>query len=134
MNNYYNPIHVHSDGSTQDGLSQTWQIAERCKEIGAKASAITDHGNLSQSISFLKECKNNDIKPIIGIEMYCSSKPANIKDNDNRSHTHALIYANNDAGWKTLLKINNKASSEENFYYRARLSIREIAELADGNI
>lgn len=134
MNKYYVPAHVHSDSSLLDGLSQTWQIVERCKEINSPTIALTDHGSLSNSISFIKECQKENIKPIIGIEMYVSDKDANIKDNDNRSHTHLLIYANNDAGWKTLLKINNTACREENFYYRPRLSITQIADMADGNI
>lgn len=132
---YYNPIHNHSDGgSLLDAISQTWQIAKRCNEIESKACAITDHGSLASTISFIKECKKEEIKPILGEEFYCSEFDADIKTNENRNHTHLLIYANNDQGWKTLLKIHNKATSPENFYYRGRLSISQISNLIDGNI
>lgn len=117
-----------------DGLSKNDDIVNRCKEIGSKAVACSDHGSLASCIQHIKECKKENIKSIIGEEFYCSEKPANIRDNDNREHSHLLIYANNDDGWKTLLKIHNKACEPENFYYRPRLSIEEVANLTDGNI
>lgn len=134
MNKYYNSCHTHTTYSLMDGLSQPEDIVKRCKEIGSTAVSINDHGTLAGTIEFLKECKKGDIKPIIGIEAYVSKQNASIKTPENREHTHLLLYAKNNQGWKTLLKINNIAQSEENFYYKGRLSIREIADFADGNI
>ena len=50
----YVPLHVHSEYSLLNGLSQTSQISKRLSDIGTEACALTDHGTVSgkgQSVS-----------------------------------------------------------------------------------
>ena len=47
------PLHVHSQYSLLDGLSSAEKIAERLKELDIKACALTDHGTLSGTVSFI---------------------------------------------------------------------------------
>ena len=35
-----------------------------------KACAMTDHGNMYGAVSFYKEMKAHDVRPIIGCEVY----------------------------------------------------------------
>ena len=44
---FYVPLHVHSEYSLLDGLSQTKHIAGRLEEIESPACALTDHGTVS---------------------------------------------------------------------------------------
>src|SRR5437764_1113128 len=59
-------LHVHTDFSLLDGAIQIKPLAERVKELGMKACAMTDHGNMYGAVSFYKEMKAHDIKPLIG--------------------------------------------------------------------
>lgn len=63
-------LHVHSDASLLDGLCKISETIERVKEMGQKAIAITNHGNMYDCIEFYEQCLKNDIKPIIGMEAY----------------------------------------------------------------
>ncbi|MDP2649706.1 MAG: PHP domain-containing protein, partial [bacterium] len=59
-------LHNHSEFSLLDGLSKIKDMVARAKELGMRAIAITDHGNMYGAIKFYKECLEQGIKPIIG--------------------------------------------------------------------
>ena len=63
-------LHVHTDSSLLDGMCTIPELVKRVKEMGQKAVAVTNHGNMSDAITFYEKCVQNDIKPIIGIEIY----------------------------------------------------------------
>jgi len=63
-------LHVHSEFSTLDGLSQVHELVERAKEIGSPALAITDHGVCGAIPDFITICLKQGIKPIPGCEAY----------------------------------------------------------------
>src|SRR2546421_1121997 len=69
-NQDYAHLHLHTDYSLLDGAIQIKPLAERIKELGMKACAMTDHGNMYGAVSFYKEMKAHDIKPLIGCEVY----------------------------------------------------------------
>lgn len=61
-------LHAHSKMSTQDGVMDIKKYVAMAKDYGFKAIALTDHLNIHGWPDFEKECKNNDIKPIYGVE------------------------------------------------------------------
>ena len=67
-------LHNHSEYSLLDGLSKIQDMVLRVKELGMKALAITDHGNMYGAIKFYKTCLEEGIKPIIGCEIYVSRR------------------------------------------------------------
>jgi DNA polymerase-3 subunit alpha len=130
----YVPLHVHSQYSMMDGISKPHQIAQRCKEIGVPACALTDHGNVFGAVAHMKALKKHDIKPIIGCELYVCDQHASIKTAENRKLKHLVVLAKNMQGWKQLIKLISVANLPENLYYKPRLSIEQLAEFADGNL
>lgn len=130
----YVPIHVHDHYSMLDGSSKTEDVPVRAKEIGASSCAITNHGSISGCVDFLKECKKNEIKPLLGCEIYVSEQDASIKNSENRSLSHLLVYAKNDKGWKTLLKLISESNRPEHFYYKPRLGLEQLKQFGDGNL
>jgi DNA polymerase III alpha subunit (gram-positive type) len=60
-------LHVHSEYSLLDGANRIADLAKRTAEMGMKALALTDHGNLFGAIEFYAACHAADIKPILGI-------------------------------------------------------------------
>src|SRR5581483_11371040 len=97
-------LHVHSEYSLLDGLSRTKGLAARAKEFNMPAVAITDHGTMFAAIEFHDACK------AIGVEAYLA--PRTIQDRDSkldRSPYHLLLLAENETGYKNLLKISSIA-------------------------
>lgn len=133
MSKYVN-LHCHSHGSLLDGLSRPEQIAELTSKHGYVAAGLTDHGNLSQCVKFMQECKARGVKPILGCELYLSPLNATIKDNNNRKLSHLPVLAKNLAGWRTLIKIVSRSNDPDVFYYKPRLDLKALAEMLDGNI
>lgn len=123
----YIPLHVHSHYSLLDGLSKPDQIAERCKELGISACAITDHGNICGAIQFYQKMKKAKIKPILGIELYICSQDATIQTKENSELSHMVILCKNLKAWKTLIQIVSKSNSAEYFYYKPRLSLDNLS-------
>ena len=64
----YVPLHVHSEYSLLDGLSQTSQISKRLNDIEIDTCALTDHGTVSGAVDFSRTLKNASQKQILGCE------------------------------------------------------------------
>ena len=75
-------LHVHTEFSLLDGLSQINRLVERAKELDMPALAITDHGTMFGVIDFYKAAKAEGVKPIIGLEAYMAARGMKDKYND----------------------------------------------------
>lgn len=127
----WTPLHLHSHYSILDGLSKPNDIASICAKNGYNACALTDHGTISGSVSFIKECKKKNIKPILGCELYVSYLPATIQDKNNKKLSHLVVLAKNYKGWKNLIKLVSRSNDEELFYYKPRIDLDILKEYAD---
>jgi DNA polymerase-3 subunit alpha len=120
--------------SLLDGLSKPDQIAERCKEIGANVCALTDHGNIAGAVKFYSAMKKNNIKPILGCELYICSKDPKIKDTENRGLSHFIVLAQNYKGWKNLIKIVSESNKPEHYYHKPRLDFTTLKQINTGHL
>lgn len=111
-------LHVHTEYSLLDGFSNIKKLVQRVKEMDMPAVAITDHGTMFGVIDFYNTANEAGIKPIIGLEAYLAAR--GMKDRDpkiDRQSYHLLLLAENDAGYKNLLKIASAAQLEGVYYY-----------------
>jgi DNA polymerase-3 subunit alpha len=67
-------LHNHSEFSLLDGLNRVKDMVTRAKELEMDSIAITDHGSMYGVIKFYQECLKQEIKPIIGCEIYVASR------------------------------------------------------------
>ncbi|MBZ0281473.1 MAG: DNA polymerase III subunit alpha [Anaerolineae bacterium] len=127
-------LHVHTEFSLLDGLSRIEKLVGRAKELNMPAVAITDHGTMFGVIDFYRACKAAEIKPIIGMEAYLSRRSMRDKDPklDKRPY-HMLLLAQNQTGYKNLLKIAS-AAQLEGYYYRPRIDRDFLAAHSEGLI
>jgi DNA polymerase-3 subunit alpha len=132
MSNWF-PLHTHSHYSLLDGLSKPQQIAERCKALGHAGCALTDHGTISGSISFIKAMKKEGLKSVLGNEFYVVPQDASIKTPENDRRSHLVVLAKNLAGWKALVQATSASQSPEFFYRKPRLDLGRIASFGKGN-
>jgi len=127
-------LHTHSHYSLLDGLAKIDDLIDRAKELGMKALALTDHGNLYGAVEFYKKAVKAEIKPILGVETYVAprsrfEKQAKIDDN----YFHLILLAENNLGWKNMIKLITK-SHLEGFYYRPRVDKELLREYHEGII
>jgi DNA polymerase III subunit alpha len=130
----YVPLHVHSHFSLLDGLGKPDKIANKCVSLGIKSCALTDHGNIAGAVPFYQKLKANNIKPILGCELYICNDDPSIKTKENSKLSHFLVIAKNLQGWKTLIKIVSESNKPEYFYHKPRLSLKKLSSLLDNNI
>src|SRR5262245_52000983 len=63
-------LHLHSDYSLLQSTIQLKPLAARLSELGQKACAVTDYGNMYGAVSFFNAMASAGIKPIIGYEAF----------------------------------------------------------------
>ncbi len=127
-------LHTHTTYSLLDGFSNIKKLVKRAKEMGMPALAITDHGTMFGAIEFYNAAKDAGIKPIIGVETYMAARRMTDKDGKlDKKSSHLLLLAENETGYKNLLKLTSKAQME-GFYYYPRIDHELLAEHAEGLI
>ncbi|MGD8996990.1 MAG: PHP domain-containing protein, partial [Anaerolineae bacterium] len=125
--NEFAHLHVHSEYSLLDGLSNCKELAERAAELGMPALALTDHGTMYGAVQFYKDCKATGVKPIIGLEAYVAPRGREDRDAQrDRSPYHIILLAKNNIGYHNLMRLATIAQLE-GFYYKPRVD-REVLE------
>jgi DNA polymerase-3 subunit alpha len=129
-------LHLHTDYSLLDGACGVEGLIKRVSDIGQKAVAMTDHGNIYGTVEFVDAAIKAGIKPIVGCELYiCKKDDHNIERTppEGDTYNHLLVLAQNEQGYENLIKITSEASLH-GFYYKPRVSKRFLAEHARGLI
>ncbi len=111
-------LHNHTDFSLLDGAASIPRYIAKCKEVGMKSLAITDHGNMYGAVTFYKECKANDINPLVGCEFYYTHS-RHVKDATSKYY-HLILIAMSDKGYHNLMELNSIAW-KEGYYYKPRI-------------
>ena len=104
--NKYAITHLHTaSGSIGDSILKIKDLVAKAKELGIPAIAITNHGSMADMYDFYFECVNNNIKPIIGCEVY-TTEDREVKDKTVKgAYHHLIMLAKNETGLKNLLSI-----------------------------
>ena len=132
----YTVLHCHtelSNGTTNiDSVTKYEDYIKRASELGMKAIAITEHGNI---LSFLKKkdcCEKYGLKYIHGIEAYLTETI----DTKVRDNYHCCLYARNWEGVKELNKLisNSYNRNDNHFYYTPRILIDDLFKTSDNII
>jgi DNA polymerase III subunit alpha len=127
-------LHVHTEYSLLDGFSNIKKLVKRVKELDMPAVAITDHGTMFGVIDFYKAATDAGVKPIIGVEAYLSARKMQDRDSKlDRTSSHLLLLAENEKGYKNLLKISS-AAQLDGFYYYPRIDRDFLAAHSEGII
>ncbi|HLL73673.1 MAG TPA: DNA polymerase III subunit alpha [Pyrinomonadaceae bacterium] len=129
-------LHLHTDFSLLDGAIQIKPLAERVKELGMPACAMTDHGNMYGAVSFYKEMKAHDVKPLIGCEIYLAPGSRFDKPETKRGekpYNHMILLAKDREGYHNLVRLTSKAF-REGFYRKPRIDRELLSEFSGGLI
>ena len=136
MSSQFVHLHLHSDFSLLDGACDLDKLVHRVHELGMPAVAMTDHGNIFGAVHFVNAANKVGVKPIVGCELYiCKKDDHNIERTppEGDTYNHLLVLAENEEGYRNLVKITSEASLH-GFYYKPRISKKFLAEHSKGLI
>lgn len=119
MSRYYIPLHCHNEYSLLDGMGKVSEWVSEAKRLGFGALGQTNHNSLMGYVKHYKECKKNDIKPVIGAEITVCDDIAKKDKESLQSNRDLLIFPRNYKQMKLLFALISKAN-EEGFYYKPR--------------
>ncbi|MCL2110384.1 DNA polymerase III subunit alpha, partial [Microgenomates group bacterium] len=126
-------LHVHTEFSLLDGLCRIPKLIARTQELGQRAIAITDHGNMYGNLHFYNHALKTDgaVKPIIGCEFYLARTSLLEKQfRPGADQYHLTVLAKNHRGYQKLLKLTSIANLE-GFSYKPRIDQKTLFEHGD---
>lgn len=130
----YVHLHNHTHHSLLDGLTKVGELVSYVKELGMDAVAMTDHGTLSGTVEFYKACREQGVKPIIGIETYVASRTIHDRDpQKDKARYHLILLAMNNTGYQNLMRLSTIANLE-GVYYKPRIDHELLEKYNEGII
>jgi len=129
-------LHLHTEYSTLDGAIKIPALAERAKELGMPAVAMTDHGNMYGAIAFYQKMHAAGIKPILGCEAYLAHGPHTERKEvpGRKRNTHLTLLCENNQGWENLTKMISIAHLHGQYYGKPRIDYELLEKYSEGII
>lgn len=112
-------LHTHSYYSMNDSLCSIEDLIAETQRQGGQYVALTDHGFMYGVYDFYKKVKKAGLTPIIGLEVYYTSRYAGSTElgQEERKHQyHLTILAKNNVGYRNLLQLASKAATVGQYY------------------
>ena len=131
-----------------DGAARVSEAVAAAAADGQPALGITDHGNMYGVLDFYKACNDQGVKPVIGTEAYMAlesreERPARRgrrmddsggdTDDGAKLYYHLTLLAENNTGYRNLLKLCSRAFLE-GYYYKPRMDWELFAQHSEGLI
>lgn len=129
----YLSLHLHTVKSMNDSILKIDDYIEKAKKLNLKALSITNHGVMTDVFEFYSKCKENEIKPILGCEVYVSEDRLKQSKEARYDYCHLVLLAVNKTGFRNLLLIHNDAQIN-GFYCKPRTDINMLREHGEGII
>ncbi|MBI3932334.1 MAG: DNA polymerase III subunit alpha, partial [Acidobacteria bacterium] len=128
-------LHLHTEYSLLDGACHIDELVEQGRELGMRAMAVTDHGNMFGAVAFHDACRERGIKPILGCEIYVAtgSRHDRSAGSITEAYNHLTLLASDTAGYHNLVKLVSIGYTE-GFYHRPRIDKEVLAAHRSGLI
>ena len=130
-----------------DGAARVADVVAAAVADGQPGLGITDHGNMYGVLDFYAECRKAGITPVIGTEAYMAGESRHERprrrgrlddgggdsDGGEKLYYHLTLLAENDLGYRNLLKLSSRAYLE-GYCYKPRVDWELLAEHHHGII
>jgi DNA polymerase-3 subunit alpha len=134
--NIAHALSVRSDFSIGQSLLQADHIIEEAKKHGYESVALVDDMSIHNLVDFSNQCKKAGIKPIIGCRLRVVDDPTYRKPSKASGEVEKpnplvmlKVYAVDETGIQSLLKLLTQANTPEYFYYHSRVGWAEVMAL-----
>lgn len=124
-------LHVHSEYSLLEAACRVKAIAKKAASYGMPAVALTDNGNMFGAIEFYFACKDNNVKPILGLDAYiCENRFEKKQDKEaSQGPRRLVLLAKNVKGYQNLCALSS-VGYQEGFYWKPRIDYEVLKEFA----
>ena len=97
---------------------------------------MTDHGNLYGAVDFYLKCTAAGVKPIFGCEIYLAPFSMDEKKEvpGRKRSTHLTLLAENETGWRNLVKLVAKGHLDGLYYGKPRVDRDVLRKYSEGII
>jgi DNA polymerase III subunit alpha len=135
----YAHLHLHTHFSLLDGAVKIGPLMKTVASLGMPAAAMTDHGNMFGVVEFYKAAVANNVKPIIGCEVYVAPRSRTERgavtadDYERAGNYHLILLAMNEGGYRNLSRMVSQ-SYKDGFYYKPRIDKELLREFNEGLI
>ncbi|MGI9052372.1 MAG: DNA polymerase III subunit alpha [Ilumatobacteraceae bacterium] len=140
-------LHTHTEFSMLDGAARIADVVAAAAADGHPALGITDHGNMYGVLDFYAECRKVGITPVVGTEAYMAGESRHERprrrgrlddgggdsDGGEKLYYHLTLLAENNVGYRNLLKLSSRAYLE-GYFYQPRVDWELLNELHGGII
>lgn len=109
-------LHRHDHFSIFDGFGTAKQAARYAADLGQKALALTNHGNVSGLVEHYNACKDHGIQPVLGCEVYFQPK---FDPTPGKPRYHLTLLCKTTEGYHNLCKMLSVANKDQ--FYRVPL-------------
>lgn len=100
---------------------------DKAVELGQKAIAFTEHGNIYNYIEKKMYANSKGIKYLHGVEIYLThSLEEKVRDN-----YHTILIAKNYEGVKEINSLIDLSTQEDHFHYKPRITFDEFFNISD---
>lgn len=129
-NKNYVVYHLHTEDSLLDSCTNYKLYVDKAVELGQKAIAFSEHGNIYNWIEKKMYCDEHNIKYIHGIECYLTET----LDEKIRDNYHTVLLAKNYDGVKEINNLIELSTRANHYYYKPRITFDEFFALSDNVI
>jgi DNA-directed DNA polymerase III PolC len=140
-------LHTHTEFSMLDGAARIADVVAKAVADGQPAVGITDHGNMYGVLDFYAECRRQGVNPVVGSELYMAGESRHERprrrgrvddtggdgDGGQKLYYHLTALAENDTGYRNLLKLSSRAYLE-GYFYKPRVDWELLEEHHEGII
>jgi len=124
-------LHVHSEYSLLEAACRVKLIAKKAAEYQMPAVALTDNGNMFATIEFYLACKDNGVKPLLGLDAYMApgSRLEKKQDRDavQSGPRRLVLLAQNFNGYQNLCRLST-IGYQEGFYWKPRIDYEVLSQ------
>lgn len=124
----FSHLHVHSEYSLLEAACRIKSIAKKAAADQMPSVALTDYGNMFGAIEFYFACLDQNVKPILGLEVFMApgsrfdkKQDPNVKFSEQSLGPRRLVLlAQNVEGYKNLCQLST-TGYQEGFYWKPRI-------------
>lgn len=109
-------IRNHSHYSLLMATSKPDEIVKKAKELGSTYVGLTDYVGVAGVVDFVKSCRSEDLKPIIGCEIQLEKGTI-------------VLLCRNKKGWDQLVQVISKSNSKENYVDGPQISFDQLISI-----
>jgi DNA polymerase-3 subunit alpha len=127
-------LHLHTEYSMLDGAARIPDVVAKAVADGQPAVGITDHGNMYGVLDFYRAARGEGLNAVVGMEAYMVTTSR--FDRPRRADHdifHLTLLAENNAGYRNLIKISSHAYLD-GFFYKPRVDFELLERHREGLI